>query len=138
MERLEPYEGKLSRTVLRGAWTGNRPRLPGGYLRKAYGRRTEVKRRYYMGIGVYGWRAGCRNPISHGMCLGCAPAYCAEQGLGEEGTARVLATGHGATSWRKRNPAIRWISWFARLESRRGSTIIAQGNAAEAAALGCA
>jgi hypothetical protein len=91
-----------------------------------------------MGIGVYGWRTGCRNPISHGMCLGCAPAYCAEQGLGEEGTARVLATGHGATSWRKRNPAIRWISWFARLESRRGSTIIAQGNAAEAAALGCA
>ena len=27
---LEPYEGKLSSTVLRGAWTGNRPRLPGG------------------------------------------------------------------------------------------------------------
>ena len=36
-ERLEPYDGKLSRTVLRGAcgrvtvlWAGNGPRLPGG------------------------------------------------------------------------------------------------------------
>jgi len=28
-ERLEPYEGKLSRTVLRGAWAGNSPRLLG-------------------------------------------------------------------------------------------------------------
>lgn len=35
-ERLEPYDGKLSRTVLRGAWglvtvlwAGNGPRLPG-------------------------------------------------------------------------------------------------------------
>ena len=26
----EPYEGKLSRTVLRGARAGNRPRLPSG------------------------------------------------------------------------------------------------------------
>jgi hypothetical protein len=29
LERLEPYEGKLSRTVLRGARAGNRLRLPG-------------------------------------------------------------------------------------------------------------
>jgi hypothetical protein len=28
-ERLEPCEGKLSRTVLRGAGAGNRSRLPG-------------------------------------------------------------------------------------------------------------
>jgi hypothetical protein len=28
-EGLEPYEGKLSRTVLRGAWAGNGPGLPG-------------------------------------------------------------------------------------------------------------
>ena len=30
LERREPYDGKLSSTVLRGAWAGNRPRLPGG------------------------------------------------------------------------------------------------------------
>jgi hypothetical protein len=29
LERLEPCEGKLSRTVLRGAWAGDRPSLPG-------------------------------------------------------------------------------------------------------------
>ena len=28
MERPEPYEGKLSRTVLRGVWAGNRLHLP--------------------------------------------------------------------------------------------------------------
>ncbi len=28
-ERLEPYDGKLSRTVLRGDWSGNTPVLPG-------------------------------------------------------------------------------------------------------------
>ena len=28
-EGLEPYEGKLSRAVLRGAWAGNSPGLPG-------------------------------------------------------------------------------------------------------------
>ncbi len=26
---LEPYDGKLSRTVLRGEWGGNAPDLPG-------------------------------------------------------------------------------------------------------------
>jgi hypothetical protein len=31
LEWLEPYEGKLSRTVLRGVRAGNRPRLPGDY-----------------------------------------------------------------------------------------------------------
>jgi hypothetical protein len=30
MERLEPYEGKLSLTVLRGGWAGNGPPLLGG------------------------------------------------------------------------------------------------------------
>ena len=33
-EGLEPYEGKLSRTVLRGAWVGNNPGLPGGRQEK--------------------------------------------------------------------------------------------------------
>ena len=28
-ELLEPYDGKLSRTVLRGDWAGNSPVLPG-------------------------------------------------------------------------------------------------------------
>jgi len=28
LERLEPYEGKLSSTVLRGVWAGNHPHLP--------------------------------------------------------------------------------------------------------------
>jgi hypothetical protein len=31
-ERLEPYDGKLSRTVLRGLGAGNSPRLPGAKL----------------------------------------------------------------------------------------------------------
>ncbi|MFQ5825628.1 MAG: hypothetical protein ACE5JB_16440 [bacterium] len=29
MKLLEPYDGKLSRTVLRGDWGGNTPVLPG-------------------------------------------------------------------------------------------------------------
>jgi hypothetical protein len=29
LERLEPCEGKLSRTVLRGVWAGDRSHLPG-------------------------------------------------------------------------------------------------------------
>jgi len=36
LERLEPYDGKLSRTVLRGAGAGNSPGLPGG-------RRVEIE-----------------------------------------------------------------------------------------------
>ena len=109
---------------------------PASYLRKACGRRTEVERRwngggteverrYYRGSSVYGWRACGRILVSHGMCLECAPAYCAEEGLSEADTARVLAAGHGATSRRKRNPAVRRSS--CRLEPRRGGTIIAQG-----------
>ncbi|MFC1788761.1 hypothetical protein ACFLZE_02455 [Thermodesulfobacteriota bacterium] len=31
-EGLEPYDGNLSRTVLRGLGAGNSPRLPGLYL----------------------------------------------------------------------------------------------------------
>lgn len=29
--------------------------------------------------------------VSHGICLTCAPAYCAEQGLSAEETARILS-----------------------------------------------
>ena len=32
--RLEPCDGKLSRTVLRGLGVGNNPRLPGVKIRK--------------------------------------------------------------------------------------------------------
>jgi hypothetical protein len=33
LERLEPCEGKLSRTVLRGVWAGDRSHLPGATAR---------------------------------------------------------------------------------------------------------
>jgi hypothetical protein len=40
IEGLEPYEGKLSRTVLRGLGSGNTPRLPDNCTsdRRAYGK----------------------------------------------------------------------------------------------------
>lgn len=43
-ERLEPYEGKLSRTVLRGLGSGNTPRLPDNCVsdRRSYGRMEDV------------------------------------------------------------------------------------------------
>ena len=34
-EMLEPYDGKLSRTVLRGEWGGNAPDLPGPIMEKS-------------------------------------------------------------------------------------------------------
>jgi hypothetical protein len=40
LERLEPCEGKLSRTVLRGVWAGDRSRLPGPRLRARPVRRS--------------------------------------------------------------------------------------------------
>jgi len=43
-EMLEPYDGKLSRTVLRGEWGGNAPDLPDQLMRRRWSNGKEIFR----------------------------------------------------------------------------------------------